>query len=170
MIPNVIFQQQDLLHLQEKDQYDFIYCIVTLIYFSKKDTTHIIKNLTSALKKDGYLYLDLPQKDFSKITFFPEHFYKKQLELLKKENNGDLYSFKEIIQLLIEQGYEITYFSKPFSFFGKFAWEVDKILQEKNIGRLRYIFVPFLKLCARIDAITKHKKGSCFVVLVRKTE
>ncbi len=167
-VSTIQFKQKNLLYLNKHERYDFIYCIGTLIYFSKKDSNQILRNLTAALKRGGNLYLDLPQKDFSEVAFFPQTWYKKHYNLLCSENKGDLYFFTEILEILQQLDYEIIYSTKSFSYFGKFAWEFDNILREKNVGRFRYMFVPFLKLCARLDVITKHKKGSCFVVLARK--
>lgn len=166
---NITFSPVDLLHLSEKEEYDFIYSIGTLIYFSKQDTLKILKNLTNALQPSAYLYLDLPQRDFSEISWLPSSWYPKQYAALQKENAGDLYSYEEMQKILTDLGYEIISTTKSFSYFGKLGWEFDNYFKEKNMYRLRYyIFLPFLKLLASLDAITKHKKGCCFVILARK--
>lgn len=168
-IKNITFSCSDLLQLSEKDNYDFIFSIGTLIYFSKKETEHILLNITKTLKKGGYLYLDLPQEDFLEIQFIPQYFYPEFYAALKKENSGDLYSFNDIKGILVNMGYTIIFSNKSFSYPGKLAWELDNGLKEKQLFRLRYFFLPFLKTLAGLDGITKHKKGCCFVILARKT-
>jgi SAM-dependent methyltransferase len=167
-ILNIDFSKQDLLKLQEKDKYDFIFSIGTLIYFSKDRTKKILENLAMALKRGGYLYLDLPQENFLEVNLFPIQCYPTYYQALKDENSGDLYSFEDMQLLLQELGYTIVFTNKSFSYPGKFAWELDNLLREKKVLRMRYFFLYVLKLLARLDAITKHKKGCCFVLLAQK--
>ncbi len=167
-ILNIDFSKQDLLKLQEKDKYDFIFSIGTLIYFSKEGTKTILQNLTRALKRGGYLYLDLPQENFLEVCFFPVQWYPTYYQALKDENSGELYSFEDMQLLLQELGYTLVFANKSFSYPGKFAWELDNLLREKKLQKIRYFFLPALKLLARLDAITKHKKGCCFVILAQK--
>ncbi len=167
-ITNICFSCKDLLKLDEHNKYDFIFSIGTLIYFSKQDTKKILQRLMLALQKDGYLYIDLPQKDFLEVRWFPTTWYPTYYTALKQENSGDLYTFDEMQMLLQEIGYTIIFANKSFSYPGKLAWELDNVLREKKSHTLRYILLFFLKFLARIDAITKHKKGCCFVILAQK--
>lgn len=167
-ILNIAFYEQDLLKLEEKETYDLVFSIGTLIYFSKEETKHILQNLLSALKKGGFLYLDLPQEDFLEINFFPTSWYPMYYKALKEENSGDLFSFEEIQVLLQEIGCTLVFTNKSFSYLGKFAWEFDNFFRERKWLKIRYFFLPILKLLARLDAITKHKKGCCFVLLAQK--
>ncbi len=167
-IMNIDFSEKDLLKLQEKETYDIIFSIGTFIYFSKEETKKILENLTKVLKKGGYLYLDLPQEDFLEVSIFPIQWYSTYYQALKEENSGDLYSFEEMQALLQALGYFVVFSNKSFTYFGKFAWEFDNLLREKKWLKMRYFFLPVLKLLARLDAITKHKKGCCFVILAQK--
>lgn len=167
-IANVSFFYADLLKFEEKEKYDFIFSIGTLIYFSKQDTKRILQRLTAALQKNGYLYLDLPQEDFLEVKWFPVSWYKEKYQALKSENSGSLYTFEEMQALLSECGYEIILANKSFSYAGKLAWEFDNVLRNHGFVQIRYFFVPFLKFFAVLDATTKHKKGCCFVILARK--
>ena len=167
-ISNIIFSENNLLHLQEKEKYDLIISICTLIYFSKDKTKDVLMRLTHALRKGGYLYLDLPQQNFLEINYTPIKYYPKHFQALQDENSGDLYSFEEIKNMLTALGYDLIHTNKSFSYPGKFAWEMDNILKEKNFLRLRWFLLPLFKIFAWLDATTKHKKGSCFVVLARK--
>lgn len=167
-INNIIFSYKNLLTLDEKETYDFIFSIGTIIYFSKHDTKNILQRLTTALQSNGYLYIDLPQENFLEVNWLPTAWYPTFYTALEQENSGDLYTFEEMQGLLQEMGYTILLTNKSFSFAGKFAWELDNLLRERKSQKVRYILLLFLKFLARIDAITKHKKGCCFVILARK--
>lgn len=167
-INNISFCYKDLLKLKEREMYDFIFSIGTLIYFSKEETKKILANLTNALQKNGYLYLDIPQEDFLEVTFIHPNFYRTYYNALKKENSGNLCTQHEILSLLEELGYKITYTTKSFSFPGKLAWELDNFLREKKFNRTRIFLLPLLKGLSRADAMGKHKKGCCFVILAEK--
>ncbi len=167
-ISNISFSNKNILTLDEQNVYDCIFSIGTLIYFSKQDTKNILLRLTSALQNNGYLYLDLPQKDFLEVRWFPTTWYPTYYTAQKQENSGDLYTFDEMQMLLQEIGYTILLANKSFSYPGKLAWELDNVLRERKSNKLRYFFLPFFKILAYIDAITKHKKGCCFVILARK--
>lgn len=168
-VENITFSAVDLRALSEKEKYNFIFSIGTLIYFSKEETQKILKNFTSALQPQGYLYLDLPQRDFTEISWIPFSWYPKQYSALQKENSGDLYTYEEMQKILVDLGYDLILTTKSFSSSGKLAWELDNFFKEKNFYRTRYyLLLPLLKLLASLDAITKHKKGCCFVILARK--
>ncbi len=167
-IPNITFSYNDLLKLKEKETYDFIFSIGTLIYFSKEETKKILINLTYALQKGGHLYLDIPQEDFLEVNFIHPKHYSTYYNALKKENSGDLYTLQELLALLQELGYSIIFTTKSFSFPGKLTWELDNCLREKELTKTRLFFLPLLKSLARADAMRKHKKGCCFVILAEK--
>jgi ubiquinone/menaquinone biosynthesis C-methylase UbiE len=167
-IKNLTFAKQDLLVLEDTEKYDFIFSIGTLIYFSKKETKKIIENFAKVVKKDGYLYLDLPQEKFLEVNWIPTKYYPQLYHGLKEENSGDLYTFAEMLALLKDCGFDITWKNKSFGYFGKFAWEFDNVLREKNCIRGRLFFVPFLKILTWIDAQIQNTKGCCFVILAQK--
>lgn len=167
-INNITFASSNLLTFSEKEKYNFIFSIGTLIYFSKKETKQILVTLTKAIKKGGYLYIDLPQEDFLEVQWISPKYYPHFYSALKKENSGDLYSFSEIKKMLEELDYTIIFSNKSFSYSGKLAWEIDNVIKERKLFRMRYFFLPFLKLLATADGMTKHKKGCCFVILARK--
>ncbi len=165
---NIIFQNVDLLQLNEKSKYDLIFSIGTLIYFSREETRTILLNLTGALKDGGFLYLDLPQEDFLEVNYISIKYYKEYYKKLKQENSGSLYTYQEVKDILQEIGYEIVWSNKSFSHPGKLAWESDNLLRERGYIKTRYLLLPLLKFLAHLDSITKHKKGCCFVILARK--
>jgi ubiquinone/menaquinone biosynthesis C-methylase UbiE len=168
-LTNITFTKQDLLHLDQNDkQYQLIFSIGTLIYFSKEKTKKIIENFAAATEIGGYLYLDLPQEDFLEVNWIPTKFYPTFYAALKEENSGDLYSFDEMVALLQNFGFEIVSKNKSFGYFGKFAWEFDNVLRERKLIRLRPLFLPFLKILTTLDARMKNTKGCCFVILARK--
>lgn len=169
-LKNIVFSYKNLLSLKEKDKYDFIYSIGVLIYFSKEQTKNILLHLTKSLKYKGYLYLDLPQKDFLEIKIIPPQCYPSLYAHHQNQKPGDLYTYEEMQSLLRDIGYEVIFANKSFSYFGKCAWECDNVLREHNLGKLRLMLLPILKCLCFLDAIGKNKKGCSFVLLARKVE
>jgi ubiquinone/menaquinone biosynthesis C-methylase UbiE len=167
-ITNITFTKQDLLLLDQKDTYHFVFCIGTLIYFSKEETRKILQNLVASLKEGGYLYIDLPQEDFLEVNWIPTKCYPNYYAALKKENSGYLYSLDDMIKLLSDLGLDVVWKNKSFGYLGKFAWEFDNVLREKNWTTVRLFFVPFLKVLTWADARIPNIKGCCFVILVQK--
>lgn len=167
-IRTISFVHKNLCNMKEKNRYQLVACIGTLIYFSKEKTKAILKNLSDSLTKGGYLYLDLPQEDFLEINCIPIHYYPRLYAALKHENSGDLYTLNEMMALLKELGFEIIFVNKSFSYVGKCVWELDNLLREHQLTLVRYALLPLIKFLARLDAIGKHKKGCCFVILARK--
>lgn len=169
-LKNIVFSYKDLLFFKEKDKYDFIYSIGVLIYFSKEETKNILLHLTKSLKYGGYLYLDLPQKDFLEITIIPPQYYPFLYTHHQNQKPGDLYTYEEMQSLLRDIGYELIFTNKSFGYFGKCAWECDNVLREHNLGKLRLMLLPILKCLCFFDAIWKNKKGCSFVLLARKVK
>ena len=163
-IKNVSFVKNDLLTLDEKDRYDFVISIGTLIYFSKEDTRKILKNIIKSMKKEGILYLDLPQEDFLEINIIPKKNYSNYYSQLKSENSGELYSYEDMKELLNELGLRIIFTNKSFGYFGKLAWELDNTLRERKLHKLRFLAIPIMKIFAFLDGNMKNKKGCCYVI------
>ncbi len=166
--PNISFTYQDLSTMKEKEKYNFVFCIGTLIYFPKKKTKEIVINFTTSLKRGGYLYLDLPQENFFKNSIIPTKYYSSYHTNARKEISGELYTYYEIQKLLKELGYIIVHTSKSFGFVGKLSWELDNVLNERKWYKTRLLLFPLLKFLATLDAQTKNKNGSCFVILAQK--
>ncbi len=169
-LKNIVFSYKTLLSLKEKDTYDFIFSIGVLIYFSKEQTKNILLHLTKSLKSGGYVYIDLPQKDFLEINIIPPHYYPNLYAHHQNQKPGDLYTYEEMQSLLMGMGCEIIFTNKSFGYFGKCAWECDNVLREYNFGKLRLILLPILKCLCFFDASWKNKKGCSFVILARKVE
>jgi SAM-dependent methyltransferase len=182
-IPNVSFFEADILNMQgnrnkEKKRgaennkrwknYDFVFCIGTILYFTKKQRLSIAQNLMSLVKPGGHIYFDLPINDYNDLSIIPTKYYPNMYKLIEAKNTGDLFGFEELEKLLKKNNFTVIYKNKTHNYVGKFAWEFDNVLRERNLNKLRLVLLPLLRFLARVDAWTNNKQGCCFCILAKK--
>ena len=158
-IPNVHFQQQDLMALKETDTYDFIYSIDVLEHIKGNITA--IENLSRALKPGGYIFLHIPY-DKNNKRIFPARFFKEFNEWAAEEHIGEQYTTGELSEILKSMGFTVKSSAYTFGFPGKLAWELNRI-SDRNF-KLKVLLMPFLKLLAWVEVKTRHRKGSTLVL------
>lgn len=163
-MPNVHFQQQDLMTLTEIGTYDFIYSIDVLEHIKGNITA--IENLSRALKPGGYIFLHIPY-DKKGNRIFPQRFFKEFDEWAAQEHIGEQYSTGELSDILKNMGFTIKSSAYTFGFPGTLAWEIDRICD--HTFKLKILLMPFLKLLAWVEVKIPHRKGST-LVLAQKTE
>jgi SAM-dependent methyltransferase len=161
---NVHFRQQNLMTLKETNIYDFIYSIDVLEHIKGNITA--IENLSRALKPGGYIFLHIPyDRDDKRI--FPTRFFKEFNEWAAEEHIGEQYTPGELSEILKHMGFTIIGSEFTFGFFGKLAWEIDRICDRSF--KLKILLMPLLKLLAWLEVKIPHRKGST-LVLAQKTE
>ncbi len=173
---NIIFFEYDLLKGQNQQErgksknklYDLIFCIGTILYFTKQQRIKIAKNLFSLVKPGGYIYFDLPISDYTDVMIIPPKYYPKMYALIEAKNTGDLFTLEELEELLKKNNFTIVYKNKTHNYVGKFAWEFDNVLREREFNKLRLVLLPMLRFLARVDAWTNNKQGCCFCILAKK--
>jgi len=160
--PNVEFQQQDLHQMSEKNSYDFCFSIDVLEHIP--NNRKVLENIYQGLKLSGYFYLQLPSRNQRRIL--PKGLFKKTEKKLQKEHIGQLYTLKEIRDVLESIGFDIVKAHHTFGFWGKLAWEVDRITDEKRF--IKIILMPLLKVFAQFDYWLPKTGGNGVLVISRK--
>jgi 2-polyprenyl-3-methyl-5-hydroxy-6-metoxy-1,4-benzoquinol methylase len=158
-IPNVVFQEQDLMKLKETASYDFIYSIDVLEHIKGNITA--IENLCRALKPGGYIFLHIPN-DKNDIRIFPRRFFKEFQEWAAHQHIGEQYSTNELSEILKNRGFTIKSSVCTFGFPGKLAWELNRICDRSF--KLKVLLMPFFKFLAWVEIRTPHRKGSTLVL------
>jgi SAM-dependent methyltransferase len=164
-LKNLTFERKDLLSLEDRAQYDFIYSIDVLEHVPSN--LEAIEKLYLALKQNGYLLIHMPGK-FEK-WFLPNKLFSDFKTKLKNEHIGEHYSLEELKGLLIERKFQIILALRTFGFLGKISQEID-ILLSRNIyaNILRILLMPFLKFLCISEIIIPNKSGSNLLVICKK--
>lgn len=162
-LDNVQFKQLDLFELNEEEQYDLIYTIDVLEHIV--GNLEVIRNLDRALKEKGILYLAMPNEKNHRYLL-PEKFFKEYIEWSSMEHIGDQYSVKELASILEGLGYKILYARYTFGFWGKFAWELDMLMEKyRNLKRL---FLPLLLFLCWLDTVWQNREDSYALLIIAK--
>jgi len=157
--PNLFFKQGNLLKLEDKYTYDFIYCIDVLEHIP--NNVKVMQNFYEALKYGGYLYLHMPC-DIGKECIFPDQFLAEFNRLASKEHIGEQYPLNEIKSILQKIGFKIIEVEYTFGFPGELAWELDRITDRKIA--LKVLLMPLTKLLGQIAVMSKLKRGNVLVL------
>ncbi len=164
-LDNVKFKRLDLFEIKEEERYDLIYTIDVLEHIV--GNLEVIRNMDRALKKEGILYIAMPNEKNHRYLL-PKKFFKEYIEWSSKEHIGDQYSVEELSSILEGLGYSILYARYTFGFWGKLAWELDMLMEKyRNLKRLSLLFLLFL---CWLDTLWENKKDSYGLLIIgRKT-
>lgn len=162
LLRNVQFQQQDLLQMSESNRYNLCLSIDVLEHIL--GNRQVFKNIYQSLKPRGYFYLHMPSRDQRRIL--PKGLFKKTEKKLQKEHIGQLYTLKEIRDVLESIGFDIVKAHHTFGFWGELAWELDRVTDEKRF--IKIILMPLLKTFAHIDFWLPKLKGNGLLVISKK--
>lgn len=163
-LPNVEFKQQDLLKLNELEQYDFIYSIDVLEHI--RGNRRVIENLVLALKPGGYLFIHIPyDRDGGRIL--PNQWFQEFDVRAVRDHIGEQYTPAELMAILQKLGLEVVGWEYTFGFLGKLAWEIDFVCRRHF--KIRIILMPLLKGLARLAVAMRHRKGSTLVLGIKKS-
>lgn len=163
---NINFKIKDLKKIKEQNKYDFIYSIHVVEHIPNNYVA--LQKIYFSLKPKGIFYLEIPSKYWHKYYFFNLKYFKKYMEFEKKEHVGEQYDLDQIANILQDIGFKLLIKKKGFGFFGKLAWEIDQILMSKNLGKLKAISLPFLKILCYCDILLKNKNGVSIIILAKK--
>ena len=162
-LDNVQFKQLDLFELNEEEQYDLIYTIDVLEHIV--GNLEVIRNLDRALKKEGILYIAMPNEKNHRYLL-PEKYFKKYIEWSSKEHIGDQYTVEELTSILEGLGYKALYARYTFGFWGEFAWELDMLMEKyRNLKRL---FLPLPLVLCFLDTLWENKEDSYAILVIAK--
>ena len=155
---NLLFRQGNLLKLEDKHTYDFIYCIDVLEHIP--NNVEVMQNFYQALKDGGYLYLHMPY-NIGKERIFPDKFFTEYNARMKKEHIGEQYSLDEIKSILQKIEFNIIGAEYTFGFLGELAGELDRITDRKIA--LKVLLMPLMKLLGQIAVRSKLKRGNILI-------
>lgn len=159
---NVQFKQQDLLQFMEESHYDFCLCIDVLEHI--RGNRQVLENIYRSLKPSGYFYLHMPNRDQRRI--FPPAFFKEFERWEGREHVGEHYTLEEIEGILKSIGFNIVNAGYTFAFFGKLAWELDRLTDA--ISPLKILLMPALKAFAHFESWLPKHIGNGILVLSMK--
>ncbi len=156
---NVFFRKGDLLKLEDKAVYDFIYCIDVLEHIP--NNLKVIQNFYQALKNGGYLYIHIPY-DVGKRYIFPDKFFEEFNKWSKHKHIGKQYTLSEMTFNLQKIGFKIINAEYTFGFLGELAWELDRVTDKHSL--LKVFLMPLLKVLGQSSVKVKHKSGNVLVL------
>lgn len=143
---NVQFKQQDLIQLSQENYYDFSLSIDVLEHIPGNRL--VLEKIYRSLKPGGYFYLHMPDDKHNR-RIFPKKFYKKCEKWAEGEHLGEQYTLKEMKNIFESSGFTIIEAHSTFGFWGKLAWEFDRITDGKIA--LKVLLMRLLKLWAHFD-------------------
>jgi SAM-dependent methyltransferase len=162
--PNVRFQCQDLLWLLDKECYNLCLCIDVLEHIS--GNCKVIENIYRSLRPGGYFYLHIPRPEIYDRRMFPKRFYKEFDNWADTEHIGERYTLGEIQNVLKSIGFNIIRAHCTFNFWGRLAWELDRITD--NMIPLKAFLMPLLKIFAYADFwFPKSNKAATLVIAMK---
>jgi len=157
-IQNVSFSFLDISKKSKKDGFNLVVTIDVLEHIENYKTA--IRNLHALLKKNGFLYIHVPQPNQKRI-----------IGALKKWHHEDHVhegiSKNELENTLKKTGFKIITSKETFGFFGKLAWEINHLALSKSFV-IAGITFPFLYILAIIDGFWNNRKGLGLAVLAQK--
>lgn len=162
-LKNAEFKELNLFKLNQKEKFDLIYSIDVLEHIV--GNMKVIENLDRALKKGGLLYIAMPNEKDHRFLL-PDKYHQQYVEWSSNEHVGDQYRVEELAVILEALGYGILVAKPTFGFWGKLAWELDMIIEEKK--NLKRLLLPFLLLWCYLDTIWKNGENSYALLVIAK--
>jgi SAM-dependent methyltransferase len=168
-IGNVEFGVDDLTRISDRETFDLIYSIDVIQYI--EDNRDALARFFAALKPGGYLYVRIPALQQHRLG--PKAWLRSQEEvetakLAAHEQVGQHFDLSGLSECLEGCGFRIVYAARTNGFFGKLAFEVSHVLDE----RCKPVFalaVPLLKGFYWLDVMAGPKKeGNGLIVLAQR--
>ena len=160
---NVSFRIQDLMNLAEREKYDFIFSIDCLEHIPGNQ--QVMANLTQALAPGGILYVAMPCEKIHQYLFPARHF-KKYSQWAAGKHIGDQYTCDELVAIFQSLGLTIIQTQYTFGFWGKLAWELDMLTD--NRPGLKRLLLPFLFTIGALDPFCRNRSGPYGLLVVGK--
>lgn len=140
-LSNVRFKKQDLLHMDEVEAYDFIFCVHVLEHIREND--RVILNLARALRPGGYLYIQMPGRTDLSIKWL-EPFLERRLAWEQIEHIACL-TEAELKERVEAAGLQIVWSRSEFGYLLTLAWQGREALVSNNHLLLAALLLPWLK-------------------------
>lgn len=157
-INNVYFSYFDITKVQNKKEYDLIISIDVLEHIDNYQIA--LKNLYLLLKKNGHIYIHVPQSNQTRI-FSSLNMWQHQ------DHIHEGISKKDLEKALKKLKFKIISSKETFGFFGKLAWELNHLALSKSF-MLTGITFPILFILANFDLLFKNKGGLGIAILAKK--
>ena len=155
---NVSFSYFDITKANGKARYNLIVTIDVLEHV--EDYTKVLHNFHRLLRKDGFLYIHVPQPHQKRIF--------RSLRQWHHEDHVREGISKEVLKKTLKKiGYEVIVSRETFGFFGKLAWELNHFMLSRSF-MLAGITFPFLYVLAIVDELWNNKKGLGVAILAKK--
>ena len=143
---NVQFKQQSLTQLSEENCYDFSLCIDVMEHIPGNRL--VLERIYKSLKPGGYFYLHMANDKHNR-WIFPKRFFREFEKWAENEHIGEQYTLEEMKNIFRSTGFTIVDAHNTFGYWGKLAWEFDRITNAKIA--LKVLLMPLLKLWAYFD-------------------
>ena len=143
---NVQFIRQDLTQLSEENHYDFSLCIHVLEHIPGNKL--VLEKIYRSLEPGGYFCRHMPDDKHSR-RIFPKKFFKEFEKWVEDEHIGEQYTFEEMKNVFRSTGSAIIEAHNVFGYWGKLAWEFDRITDGKIVFKI--LLMALLKAFAHFD-------------------
>ncbi len=157
-ISNVSFRPLDITKAHGKDVYSLIVSIDVLEHI--EDYTNVLRNFHRLLRKNGLLYIHVPQPNQQRI-------FRALRQWHHEDHVREGISKVELENVLFTIGFTMIVSRETFGWFGKLAWELNHMMLSKSFI-LAGIIYPFLYIIAMLDLLSQHKNGLGIAVLSKK--
>ena len=155
---NVSFRYVDLTKINGKAAYDVIVTIDVLEHI--KNYAKVLQNFHRLLRKDGLLYVHVPQPHQMRI-FRSLRGWRHEDHVLEGIDK------KTLEDKLKKLGFRILVSRQTFGFFGKLAWELNHMMLAKSFIHAGISF-PILYFLATVDQLWKNENGLGVAILAKK--
>jgi SAM-dependent methyltransferase len=163
-IRNIEFAVDDLTRIDDRQAWDFIYSIDVVEHIA--DNRALMSRFYSALRPGGYLYIRIPSCEQDRI--FPRSWVQSHEQWAEHEHVGQHFDLEGLVHCLTGCGFSIVYAARTNGFFGKIAFELGHVLDERST--IAYaLSVPGLKALYWLDLLTGPKRrGNGIVVMAQR--
>jgi len=163
-IPNTSFAVEDLTRISDRETWDLIYSVDVIEHIA--DNRSVFVSFFAALRPGGYLYVRIPAEEQHRLL--PKAWLRSHEEWATHEHVGQHFDLSSLTACLTQCGFRIVYSARTNGFFGKLAFEVGHVLDE----RCKPVFalaVPLLKGLYWLDVLGGPKKhGNGVIVLAQR--
>ncbi len=155
---NVSFNFFDITKTTKKTTYNLIVSIDVLEHV--ENYIIVLRNFHQLLRKNGILYIHVPQPNQKRIFGPLRHWH-------HKDHVREGISKETLEKALTKIGYDVIVSRETFGLFGKLAWELNHWMLTKNFILAGMAF-PFLYVIASLDLCWKNKNGLGVAILTKK--
>lgn len=165
-IRSINFFVQDLRTYRNESTYDFIFSNHVLEHIIENRL--VISNLVSSLKKEGYIYIRIPNAVQKRLSF-GKRFLKSHEEWAKKEHIGQTLTLGLLSSELEHLGCKILIARHTEGFWGELRFELSEMALSYFHSRVLFaLLYPLLKIFGYVDSLVNYSDGNGILVLAKK--